>query len=162
MLRSGPATVELLRPVGPEIPSDERVLEVLDLCLQVGEVLLSSGEAAADTSATMARLAGSCGLATVDIDITFTSITICCHRGKSATPVTSMRILRYRTTDLTRLVVVTEHRQPGRSRRDWTCGRPASSWPQRSAHATPTRAGWPPRAGPGLPPLWRCCSVAHR
>ena len=59
MLRSGPATVELLRPVGPEIPSDERVLEVLDLCLQVGEVLLSSGEAAADTSATMARLADS-------------------------------------------------------------------------------------------------------
>ena len=108
MLRSGPATVELLRPVGPEIPSDERVLEVLDLCLQVGEVLLSSGEAAADTSATMARLADSCGLVTVDIDITFTSITICCHRGRSATPVTSMRILRYRTTDLTRLVVVTD------------------------------------------------------
>jgi len=86
MLRSGPATVELLRPVGPEIPSDERVLEVLDLCLQVGEVLLSSGEAAADTSATMARLADSCGLVTVDIDITFTSITICCHRGKAPRP----------------------------------------------------------------------------
>jgi hypothetical protein len=107
MLRSGPTTVELLRPVGPEFPSDEKVLEVLDLCLQVGEVLLSSGEAAADTSATMMRLATARGLATVDIDITFTSITMCCHRGKSAAPVTSMRILRYRTTDLTRLVMVT-------------------------------------------------------
>jgi hypothetical protein len=30
MLRTGPATVELLRPVGPDVPSDERVLEVLD------------------------------------------------------------------------------------------------------------------------------------
>ena len=67
------------------------MLQVLDLCLQVGEVLLSSGEAAADTSATMARLADACGLVTVDIDITFTSITICCRRGKSAAPVTSMR-----------------------------------------------------------------------
>ena len=62
MLHAGPPTVELLRPVGPDVPSDERVFQVLDLCLQVGEVLLSSGEAAADTSATMSRLAGACGL----------------------------------------------------------------------------------------------------
>ena len=84
ILHAGPPTVELLRPVGPDVPSDERVFQVLDLCLQVGEVLLSSGEAAADTSATMSRLAGACGLTTVDIDITFTSITMCCRRGKTA------------------------------------------------------------------------------
>ena len=107
MLRTGPATVELLRPVGPDVPSDEDVLEVLDLCMRVGEVLLSSGEASADTTATMSRLATACGLATVDIDITFTSITMSCHRGRAALPVTSMRIVVYRTTDLTRLAVVT-------------------------------------------------------
>lgn len=107
MLRGGPPTVELLRPVGPHVPSDERVFRVLDLCLQVGEVLLSSGEAAADTSATMARLAAACGLDTVEIDITFTSITICCRRGTVAAPVTTMRVVRYRTTDLTRLAAVT-------------------------------------------------------
>jgi uncharacterized membrane protein YjjP (DUF1212 family) len=103
ILRAGPPTVELLKPVGPEIPTDERVFQVLDLCLQVGEVLLSSGEAAADTTATMTRLAGACGLATVEVDITFTSITMCCRRGRTAAPVTSMRLVRYRTTDLTRL-----------------------------------------------------------
>jgi uncharacterized membrane protein YjjP (DUF1212 family) len=107
MLHGGPPTVELLRPPGPDIPSDERVFQVLDLCLKVGEVLLSSGEAAADTSATMTRLAAACGLDTVEIDITFTSITMCCRRGKAVAPVTSMRIVRYRTTDLTRLASVT-------------------------------------------------------
>ena len=107
MLRGGPPTVELLRPVSTDIPSDERVFQVLDLCLKVGEVLLSSGEAAADTSATMTRLANACGLDTVEIDITFTSISMCCRRGRSVVPVTSMRLVRYRTTDLTRLAAVT-------------------------------------------------------
>jgi len=107
VLQGGPPTVELLRPVGRDIPSDQRVFQALDLCLQVGEVLLSSGEAAADTSATMARLAGACGLTTVEIDITFTSITMCCRRGRTVAPVTSMRLVRSRTTDLTRLASVT-------------------------------------------------------
>ena len=107
MLQGGPPTVELLRPIGPDIPSDEWVFQVLDFCLQVGEVLLSSGEAAADTSATMTRLAHACGLTTVEIDITFTSISMCCRRGRAVAPVTSMRVVRYRTTDLTRLASVT-------------------------------------------------------
>ena len=84
MLEGGPPTVEMLRPVGRQIPSDQHVFQVLDLCLQVGEVLLSSGEAAAETSATMTRLAGACGLTTVEVDVTFTSITMCCHRGRAA------------------------------------------------------------------------------
>ena len=44
--------------------------------MQVGEVLLSSGGTAADTSATMTSLATACGLLTVDVDITFTSISM--------------------------------------------------------------------------------------
>ncbi len=107
MLRGGPPTVELMRPVGPDVPSDERVFQVLDLCLQVGDVLLSSGESAPDTSATMVRLARACGLTAVEIDITFTSITVCCRRGRAVAPVTSMRVVRHRTTDLTRLAAVT-------------------------------------------------------
>ena len=55
----------------------------------------------------MTRLAAACGLATVDVDITFTSITICGHRGKLTAPVMSMRLVSYRTTDLTRLAMVT-------------------------------------------------------
>ena len=107
MLHGGPPTLDLLRPAGPGIPSDERVLQVLDLCMRIGEVLLSSGESGADTSVTMGRLAAAYGLDTVDVDVTFTSITMCCHRGRAAAPVTSMRIVRYRTTDLTRLALVT-------------------------------------------------------
>jgi uncharacterized membrane protein YjjP (DUF1212 family) len=106
LLRGGPPTDELLQPVG-HLPSDARVLQVLDLCMRVGEVLLSSGEPAGETSATMIRLAAACGLPRVDVDITFSSITMCCHRGSVAVPVTSMRIVRYRTQDLTRLSEVT-------------------------------------------------------
>jgi uncharacterized membrane protein YjjP (DUF1212 family) len=107
LLRGGPPTAELLKPIGPDVPSDTRVLQVLDLCMRVGEVLLSSGEPVGQTSATMARLAAACGLPAVDVDITFNSITMCCHRGRVAPPVTSMRLVRYRTTDLTRLALVT-------------------------------------------------------
>jgi uncharacterized membrane protein YjjP (DUF1212 family) len=107
LLRGGPPTADLLRPVGPDVPSDTQVLQVLDLCMRVGEVLLSSGEPAGETSATMTRLAAACGLPTVDVDITFNSITLCCHRGMVAAPVTTMRLARYRTTDLTRLALVT-------------------------------------------------------
>ena len=103
LLHAGPPSVPLLRPIGPQVPDDARVQQVLDLCMQVGEVLLSSGESADETTETMLRLAASCGLSAVDVDITFTSITMCCHRGNAAVPVTSMRLVRYRSLDLTRL-----------------------------------------------------------
>lgn len=107
LLHGGPPTADLLRPVGPHVPTDAQVQQVLDLCMRVGEVLLSSGEPSEETTTTMVRLARSCGLPEVDVDITFTSITMCCHRGMVAVPVTTMRLVRYRTTDLTRLAAVT-------------------------------------------------------
>lgn len=108
LLHAGPPTVPLLRPLGPKVPGDARVQQVLDLCMRVGEVLLSSGESADETTGTMLRLAAACGLPTVDVDITFTSITICCHRGDLAAPVTSMRLVRHRSLDLTRLAEVAD------------------------------------------------------
>ncbi|MGK5682355.1 threonine/serine ThrE exporter family protein [Actinoplanes sp. URMC 104] len=107
LMRGGPPTDELVRPMGGDVPSDTRVVQVLDLCMRVGEVLLSSGEPAGHVGATMTRLAAACGLPTVDVDITFNSIAVCCHRGVAAAPVTTMRIAQYRTTDLTRLELVT-------------------------------------------------------
>jgi uncharacterized membrane protein YjjP (DUF1212 family) len=106
LLHAGPPTVQLMRPLGPRVPDDARVQQVLDLCMQVGEVLLSSGENADETTRTMLRLAAACGLSAVDVDITFTSITMCCHRGMAAAPVTTMRLVRYRSLDLTRLALV--------------------------------------------------------
>jgi uncharacterized membrane protein YjjP (DUF1212 family) len=107
LLRGGPPTADLLRPVGPAVPSDAHVQQVLDVCMRVGEVLLGSGEPAEETSDTMLRMAAALGLPTVDVDITFNSITMCCHRGMVAAPLTAMRLVRYRTTDLTRLAAVT-------------------------------------------------------
>src|ERR1700754_3814007 len=92
-----------MRPLGPSVPDDARVQQVLDLCMRVGEVLLSTGEGADETTKTMLRLASACGLSAVDVDITFSSITMCCHRGMAAAPVTTMRLVRYRSLDLTRL-----------------------------------------------------------
>jgi uncharacterized membrane protein YjjP (DUF1212 family) len=95
-----------MAPIGPQVPGDARVQEVLDLCLRIGEVQLSSGESADETTRTMLRLAEVSGLPSVDVDITFTSITICCHCGMAAPPMTSMRLVRYRSLDLTRLAEV--------------------------------------------------------
>jgi len=85
------------------VPDDTQVQLVLDLAIRVGEVLLSSGEGVAETTSIMLRLADAGGLPTCEVDITFTSITMCCHRGMVAPPVTTMRLVRYRTLDLTRL-----------------------------------------------------------
>ena len=106
LLHAGPPTVQLMRPLGPSVPDDARVQQVLDLCMRVGEVLLSSGESVDETSQTMVRLAATAGLSAVDVDITFSSITMCCHRGMAAAPVTSMRLVHYRALDLTRLEAV--------------------------------------------------------
>lgn len=106
LLQPGPPTVQLMWPMGPQVPDDVRVQEVLDLCMRVGEVLLSSGESVDETTTVMLRLAAASGLSAVDVDITFTSITMCCHRGMAAVPVTSMRIVQYRALDLTRLLAV--------------------------------------------------------
>lgn len=106
LLRPGPPSMQLMWPIGPQVPDDAHVQEVLDLCMRVGEVLLSSGESVDETTAVMLRLASASGLSAVDVDITFTSITMCCHRGMAATPVTSMRLVRYRALDLTRLLEV--------------------------------------------------------
>ncbi|HVL83477.1 MAG TPA: threonine/serine exporter family protein [Pseudonocardia sp.] len=106
LLTPGPQTGPLMAPIGPEVPDDARVQEVLDLCMRVGEVLLSSGDGADETTRTMLRVADAAGLPTVDVDITFTSITMCCHRGRAAAPVTSMRLVRYLSLDLTRLAAV--------------------------------------------------------
>ena len=105
LLAAGPPTLPMLM-VGPQVPDDARVQEVLDLCMRVGEVQLSSGESVAVVTDLMLRLAEACGLPAVDVDITFTSITICCHRGNAAAPVTSMRLVKYKTLDLTRLANV--------------------------------------------------------
>ena len=120
LLTPGPQTVDLLRPIGPVVPPDAHVQQVLDLCIRIGEVLLSSGEGSGETTQTMLRVADAFGLSAIDVDITYTAVTICCHRGMAATPITSMRLVTRRGLDVTLLAKVyrlVEHIERGRALR---------------------------------------------
>ncbi|CAM4184246.1 threonine/serine exporter family protein [Kibdelosporangium persicum] len=88
------------------VPDPSVVNQVLDLALRIGEVQLSSGAGASDVTATISAVANACGLDQCEVDVTFTSITVCCHRGPDHAPVTSLRVVRSRGLDYTRLAAV--------------------------------------------------------
>ena len=89
-----PATSANGVEVGPELPSDATVNLVLDLALRIGEVQLASGAAAADVASTLVQVTSAYGLPRCEVDVTFISISVCCHRGTAASPVMSMRVRR--------------------------------------------------------------------
>jgi uncharacterized membrane protein YjjP (DUF1212 family) len=92
--------------IGPALPGDATVNLVLDLALRVGEVQMASGAGAADVTATVIAVTSACGLPHCEVDVIFTSISICCHRGTVLAPVTSQRVVRSRALDYTRLAAV--------------------------------------------------------
>jgi uncharacterized membrane protein YjjP (DUF1212 family) len=94
------------RSWGDPAPDEMTVNQVLDLALRIGEVELSSGAGASDVTATIIAVANACGLLHCEVDVTFTSITVCCHRGPELAPVTSLRVVRSRGLDYTRLAAV--------------------------------------------------------
>src|SRR3712207_3268282 len=74
----------------------------LGLALRIGASMLAVGAAAADVTATVLRVAAAYGLASCQVDITFTSITVSYDR-EDAVPLTAVRIVRTSRTDYTRL-----------------------------------------------------------
>jgi uncharacterized membrane protein YjjP (DUF1212 family) len=94
------------RPIGPELPDDATVNLVLDLALRVGEVLMASGAGASDVTATVIAVTSAYGLPHCEVDVIFTSISICCQRGSDLAPVTTHRVVRSRAMDYTRLTDV--------------------------------------------------------
>ncbi|HEX3590415.1 MAG TPA: threonine/serine exporter family protein [Pseudonocardiaceae bacterium] len=98
-----PATT---RTIGPALPDDSTVNLVLDLALRIGEVLMSSGAGASDVTATVIAVTSACGLPHCEVDVIFTSISICCQRGSDLAPVTTHRVVRGRAMDYTRLADV--------------------------------------------------------
>ena len=76
---------------------------VIDLAMRVGETLLATGASASDVVATVLRLIDAYGLRSVHVEVTFTSISVSYHRGPDADPMTVMRGIKVRSTDLTRL-----------------------------------------------------------
>lgn len=91
---------------GPALPSESTVHFVLDLALRIGEVQMSSGAGAADVTATILAVANSYGMPHCEVDVIFTSITVTCQRGVDLPPVTSLRVVRTRGIDYTRLALV--------------------------------------------------------
>ena len=140
---------------GPQVADDTLVLRVLDLALRIGEVQLATGAGAAVAHDTMLSIARTYGLPTCDVDIAFSTITMCCHRGNEAGPVTTMRNVRYRTQDYTRLADVDDdhlHDRRPRGAADASRRRSPASAPPSTAR-TPTR---------GSSPAWRGrCSPAR-
>ncbi|MER5265865.1 threonine/serine exporter family protein [Actinosynnema sp. NPDC002837] len=98
---------EQARPVeGPSPPDDSTVHLVLDLALRVGEAQMAGGAGVADVTATILAVTTAYGLPNTEVDVIYTSITVSCHRGTEAAPVTTMRVVRGRSVDYTRLAAV--------------------------------------------------------
>lgn len=91
---------------GPALPDDSTVHLVLDLGLRIGEVQMASGAGASDVSATITGVTNAYGLPHCEVDVIYTSITVSCYRGTEVLPITSLRVVRNRSLDYTRLAEV--------------------------------------------------------
>ncbi len=88
------------------VPHSDDTHLTLDLALRVGEVLLSSGAGAADVTATMLSITSACGLRNVEVDVTFTALSLSSQTAPGKPAQTHMRQLRFRATDYTKLTDV--------------------------------------------------------
>ncbi len=95
-----------MKMIGPDVVDDSTVHLVVDLALRIGEAQLAGGAGAADITATMLAVTEAYGLPQCEVDVIFTSITVCCRRGVEASPVTTTRVVRYRSLDYTRLAAL--------------------------------------------------------
>ncbi|WP_234423775.1 threonine/serine ThrE exporter family protein [Intrasporangium calvum] len=103
MRPSGPPTDEIPLWNAPDDVDRHTARAVIDLAMRAGVAMLATGAAAADVTATVLLLTRAYGLASVHVDVTYTSVTVSYHRGADADPITVMRIVRYRVQDYTRL-----------------------------------------------------------
>ncbi len=100
---SSPPTTIIAVSAGGDAIDERQGRAVIDLALRVGESMLSTGASASDVTATVLRLVDAYGLRSCHVDIAFTSITVSYHRGVDHDPMTVMRIVKVRTSDLMRL-----------------------------------------------------------
>ena len=87
----------------------ERTREIhltMDLCLRIGEMLLSSGAGAADVTATMRAVADHLGLRQAEVDVTFTALSMSHQRSVDDVPVLMLRHVQQRDIDYEDLTAV--------------------------------------------------------
>ncbi|WP_370288981.1 threonine/serine exporter family protein [Nocardioides sp.] len=78
----------------------------LDLCLRIGEVLLSSGAGAADVTATMRAVSRSLGVRQAQVDVTFTSLAMSVQQAPDEAPIVQIRQVTQRDIDYEDLTLV--------------------------------------------------------
>ncbi|MBD8870547.1 threonine/serine exporter family protein [Nocardioides donggukensis] len=81
------------------MPDARAINLTMDLCLRIGELLLSSGAGAADVTATMGSIARHYGLRNPEIDVTFTSLSMGYQVEPDEPPVTLLRQVVQRDID---------------------------------------------------------------
>ena len=81
------------------MPETRDIYKTLDLCLRVGEVLVSSGAGAADVTATMLSLAHRLGLRNADVDVTFTQLSMSYQPSMDEPALIQVRNVRHRDID---------------------------------------------------------------
>ena len=81
------------------MPELREVPLTMDLCLRVGETLMSNGAGAADVTATMQALAIHLGLRGAEIDVTFTSLSMSFQTTPSDPPIVLIRQVKQRDID---------------------------------------------------------------
>jgi len=84
------------------------IYKTLDLCLRIGEVLLSSGAGAADVTATMLSMAHGMGLRNADVDVTFTALSMSYQTSFDEPALMQVRNIRHRDIDYEDLTEVNE------------------------------------------------------
>ena len=89
-----------------DMPRPPQVHLIMDLSLRVGEVLIASGASAADVSATMQALARRLGLRHVDVDVTFTTLSMSHQPDPEEPPSLAVRHVKKRDLDYEDLTLV--------------------------------------------------------
>jgi uncharacterized membrane protein YjjP (DUF1212 family) len=95
-------------PVAPPTESiavidDTTAGRILDLGIRIGEAMLVAGAPASEVTTTIVRVGEAYGLRPVHVDVTYNSITAAHHRGGTAQPMTSLRVVRAAAPDHDRL-----------------------------------------------------------
>lgn len=81
------------------MPETRDIYKTLDLCLRLGEVLLSSGAGAADVTATMLSVSHALGLRNADMDVTFTALSMSYQTSFEEPALIQVRHVRHREID---------------------------------------------------------------
>ncbi len=88
------------QPDGVELATGRAVV---DLATRTGVALMATGASAAEVVSDVLRLSAAYGLQSVNVDVTFSSLTVSYNRGPFADPLTVTRVVRGTAQDFTRL-----------------------------------------------------------